>query len=551
MNNNNNMDDKMNLMDDLNSDYFESSLLSCWNDPPESDGGDASGHDRPSKRGDDEDDDEEGNAIKASSSENVFMRLPSFSMVDENTGSSHMPEQQQQPRTTGTTTTTGSQHQHHSNNNTDNRAYLSEDATSELNDAFWQIPSHQTTSTTTTTTVLPQGNNNNMTTATMSADQLAAALLPFSQQLAMAYGAAAAAASNNNVANAISDTESNTQASRQPHFHHHHHQQHQHGNNNHTHDSSSNMPTLDRDLQHLHPWGIQSSASCPPNVVLGTAGLNLSALFPFAAAAFGTVDPMAFSGATVGASPFLFPNNVPQQQQVPQQLMQQQQQPPIQQQQQQQQPQVQLQQPLVTAIGAGQSSNSAFALVQPSAAAPLPAVAAISKSSSRGTKKSQSPTLKGQSKSKSTRRSASSKAKNSNNNGSNNNNNNNSPDEMPPFYLFDAPVELRNNFMQSQRMHGLPVSQDSNSFHYGISVNGFHPQVNAQDNPVVLPPVHLVDARHCKQRSECSVKNEREQRRTQKIAELIDELRVNMEKGGWKGEMRSKFHILSTYVFYE
>lgn len=127
----------------------------------------------------------------------------------------------------------------------------------------------------------------------------------------------------------------------------------------------------------------------------------------------------------------------------------------------------------------------------------------------------------------------------------------------PPFYLFDAPVELRVNFMQSQRMHGLTVTEDSNSYHYGVAVNGFHPQINGQTNPARAnmlgtvgpkrhkPTVQLIDARHNNRKSG-RIKNEREQRRAQKITELIDQLRGEMETGGWKIEVKSKFHTLSS-----
>jgi hypothetical protein len=132
----------------------------------------------------------------------------------------------------------------------------------------------------------------------------------------------------------------------------------------------------------------------------------------------------------------------------------------------------------------------------------------------------------------------------------------------PPFYLFDAPVELRLNFMQSQRMHGLPVTEDSNSYHYGVAVNGFHPQLTGQPNSVTgagltttntgshshfsySNSVQLVDARHGSRKAG-RIKNEREQRRAQKITELIDQLREKMEKGGWKVEVKSKFHTLSS-----
>ena len=127
--------------------------------------------------------------------------------------------------------------------------------------------------------------------------------------------------------------------------------------------------------------------------------------------------------------------------------------------------------------------------------------------------------------------------------------------EIPPFYLFDAPVELRTNFLQTQRLHNLPIVPDNNAYHYGMAVNGFHPQLNAQVNPVLplntqpaLPPgvVQLVDARGKKKGKTGKERNEREQKRAQKITELIEKLRLSMEKGGWKVEIKSKYHTLST-----
>jgi hypothetical protein len=129
------------------------------------------------------------------------------------------------------------------------------------------------------------------------------------------------------------------------------------------------------------------------------------------------------------------------------------------------------------------------------------------------------------------------------------------PQETPPFYLFDAPCELRANFLQAQRQNDMTNFQDSNSFHYGMAVNGFHPQVNAQVNPImpaslgaaVLPNgkhVELIDGRH-KHTRKSSQRNEREQQRAQKITELIDKLRNTMEEGGWRVEMKSKYQILS------
>jgi hypothetical protein len=129
-------------------------------------------------------------------------------------------------------------------------------------------------------------------------------------------------------------------------------------------------------------------------------------------------------------------------------------------------------------------------------------------------------------------------------------------DDAPPFLLFDAPCELRQNFMNTQRMLNLPVQKDGNSYHYGMSVNGFHPQLNVATDPIhplsfrqpILPPgvnVKLVDSRHKKRTGTGKERNEREQKRAQKITELIEQIRVSMEDGGWKVEMKSKYHTLS------
>ena len=112
----------------------------------------------------------------------------------------------------------------------------------------------------------------------------------------------------------------------------------------------------------------------------------------------------------------------------------------------------------------------------------------------------------------------------------------------PPFLLFDAPVELRANFIASQQAHGFPILDDNNAFHYQ------HPPQFSQQLMTVAPGVHLVDGRHGGIRNK-RVKNEREQKRTQKITDLIDQLRDKMEEGGWKvGGTKSKYATLSTYV---
>ena len=179
----------------------------------------------------------------------------------------------------------------------------------------------------------------------------------------------------------------------------------------------------------------------------------------------------------------------------------------------------------------------------------------------------------------------------------------------PPFYLFEAPYELRMNYLQSQLGSAAAASApggplltsgagpvhpgDPNSYHYGmavsgVSVNGFHPQINARSNPIVplagtaggggltvaalqgqqqstlaamaqaggpLAPqqVRFVDGRNVpkgKGKGNVKERNEREQRRAQKIAELIEKLRLSMVRGGWKVEMKSKYHTLSTCADY-
>ena len=108
--------------------------------------------------------------------------------------------------------------------------------------------------------------------------------------------------------------------------------------------------------------------------------------------------------------------------------------------------------------------------------------------------------------------------------------------------------------------------------HYGVTVNGFHPQVNARVNPVVPGagmshrPPSLGGApgtlvRHGQPAVVSSVassskpsgsharssleRNQREAERAQKITRLITDIRVSMEEGGWKEEMKSKYQTLS------
>eukprot|EP00978_Attheya_sp_CCMP212_P004755 scaffold10422_cov55-Attheya_sp.AAC.3 len=126
----------------------------------------------------------------------------------------------------------------------------------------------------------------------------------------------------------------------------------------------------------------------------------------------------------------------------------------------------------------------------------------------------------------------------------------------PPFYLFDAPCELRANFLKSQHMYNIPIVPDNNSYHYGMAVNGFHPQANATGHTHIasMPGGHenvqLLDGRTQTKKNNIRERNEREQKRAQKITDLIETLRQSMLKGGWKVEMKSKYHTLSTCADY-
>eukprot|EP00985_Skeletonema_marinoi_P025882 scaffold19441_cov214-Skeletonema_marinoi.AAC.5 len=127
------------------------------------------------------------------------------------------------------------------------------------------------------------------------------------------------------------------------------------------------------------------------------------------------------------------------------------------------------------------------------------------------------------------------------------------------------------------------------SVHYGMAVNGFHPQVNARVNPVfplsnngricgataaapqqaraggagnrstgtnnsrkqsrgkgnanaTITNAAGTASTHTRNSRE---RNNREQVRAQKITQLISELRENMEQDGWQEEMKSKYQTLS------
>ena len=134
---------------------------------------------------------------------------------------------------------------------------------------------------------------------------------------------------------------------------------------------------------------------------------------------------------------------------------------------------------------------------------------------------------------------------------------------IPPFYLFDAPIELRHNFIQAQKAMNLPPLKDSNSFHYMMASKDLKQNDKTYDKMISSSPspfcptqlgsltspdgkkVELKDARQ-KKSEKGNLRNEREQQRAQKITELIDKLRTTMVQDGWKVEMKSKYQTLST-----
>ena len=144
--------------------------------------------------------------------------------------------------------------------------------------------------------------------------------------------------------------------------------------------------------------------------------------------------------------------------------------------------------------------------------------------------------------------------------------------------------ELTANFNASNNS-GIGTCHVPLPLHYGMTVNGFHPQLNAQVNPVFLmgcsqqqqlggigsttpaassainntlflrqqQQVHNMSAAHAAANNtsmslnarNARDRNEREQVRAKKITQLITELRENMQQGGWKEEMNSKYQTLS------
>ena len=176
-------------------------------------------------------------------------------------------------------------------------------------------------------------------------------------------------------------------------------------------------------------------------------------------------------------------------------------------------------------------------------------------------------------------------AANNNTNSNNNASNGNSSGNITASTLsYNSPYsthlsELTANFRNNPNV----------SVHYGMAVNGFHPQVNARVNPVfplsnngrmggatAAAPQQArsggagnrstgtnnsrkqsrgkgnanattttaagTASTHTRNSRE---RNNREQVRAQKITQLISELRENMEQGGWQEEMKSKYQTLS------
>ncbi len=168
----------------------------------------------------------------------------------------------------------------------------------------------------------------------------------------------------------------------------------------------------------------------------------------------------------------------------------------------------------------------------------------------------------------------------------NNNNNNASSGDSSSNNMTSSTLSYNSPYSTHLRELTANFRNNPNvSVHYGMAVNGFHPQVNARVNPVVplsnnggiggattnaatqhtlaggagngssgtknsrkqakgkanatAPGAASTHTRNSRER------NNREQVRAQKITQLISELRENMEKGGWQGEMKSKYQTLS------
>lgn len=141
--------------------------------------------------------------------------------------------------------------------------------------------------------------------------------------------------------------------------------------------------------------------------------------------------------------------------------------------------------------------------------------------------------------------------------------------KTPPPLQSDSSMELRANFIASQRAHGIPIL----SYPYNPSIpaatssnmssttaaplttvpdlantsTSTKPQAASSSGTFHPSSLRLLDTRH-DPNSTKRAKNAKEQKRAQRITNLIDQLRTTMENDGWRVELKSKFHVLSRYV---
>lgn len=94
--------------------------------------------------------------------------------------------------------------------------------------------------------------------------------------------------------------------------------------------------------------------------------------------------------------------------------------------------------------------------------------------------------------------------------------------------------ELYANFLASQK-----TPQNIDSFSYEMPMPGF------ASNQETKSRSSRVAVNNCTTGNK-GVKNAKEQKRAQQITNLIEQLRIKMEKDGWKIEVNSKYHTLSS-----
>ncbi|GAX15751.1 hypothetical protein FisN_3Lh189 [Fistulifera solaris] len=104
--------------------------------------------------------------------------------------------------------------------------------------------------------------------------------------------------------------------------------------------------------------------------------------------------------------------------------------------------------------------------------------------------------------------------------------------EKSTSMISSSSAELYANFLASQK-----TPQSLDDFPFGVPMPEF---VATHEHNNRLP-----GAMACTVESK-GVKNAKEQKRAQQITNLIEQLRVKMEKDGWKIEVNSKFHTLSS-----